>query len=603
MQKANQILKALRKLGEKGLPLTRIYRNLYCQELFLVAYNKIGRKQGSLTPGVDNDTADGMSLSSIANLIELLRDERFNFRAARRIYIPKKSGGKRALGLPNFSDKLVQEVLRMMLEAYYEPQFKDSSHGYRPNRGCHTALRRLKESFQGSAWLIEGDIKGCFDSIDHEILMAILAQKIKDGRLLDLIRRSLKAGVMDGWQYHKTYSGTPQGSVLSPLLANIYLHELDTFIEEVLIPQYTSGKGRAHNLVYKRYEYRIKRARERGDHEMAEKLRQERRQHPSRNMYDANFRRLRYLRYADDFILGFIGSKSEAKQIKISIGAFLQDWLKLEMSASKTLITHARTEKAHFLSYDISIYQNNDALSRTTGDDRKNMRSINGHIRLGVPYGLTTELAKRYQRNGKVISEAALLAFSDAHIIDVYQKRFRGLAEYYKYAVDRCHLSNLKYVMEIALVKTLAHKYRITVSQVYRKYHGRQIVSGVEYKTLEVKVPTERGERLFYWGAIPLRVVKLFSQPMNDTRYSSFRMGARSDLIERLQANKCELCGSKEDCEVHHVRKLADLKKPGRKEKPDWMKRMIAMQRKTLIVCRKCHIDIHAGRPTEKTRS
>lgn len=602
MQKANRILQALRKLGEKGLPLTRVYRNLYCEELFLVAYNKIGRKQGSLTPGVDNDTADGMSLERIANLIELLRDERFNFRASRRIYIPKKSGGKRALGLPNFSDKLVQEVLRMMLEAYYEPQFRDSSHGYRPNRGCHTALRRLKESFQGSAWLIEGDIKGCFNSIDHEILMAILAQKIKDGRLLELIRRSLKAGVMDGWRYHKTYSGTPQGSVLSPLLANIYLHELDTFIEEVLIPQYTSGKYRAHNLVYKRYEYQIKRARERGDHEMDIRA-QERRQYPSRNMYDANFRRLRYIRYADDFILGFIGSKAEAKQIKESIGAFLQDWLKLEMSASKTLITHARTEKAHFLSYDISIYQNNDALRRTTGDDRKNIRSINGHIRLGVPYGLTTQLAKRYQRNGKVISEAALLAFSDAHIIDVYQKRFRGLAEYYKYAVDRCHLGKIKTVMEIALVKTLAHKYRITVSQVYRKYRGRQIVEGYEYKTLEVKVPTERGERLFYWGAIPLRVVKLFSQPINDTRYESFRMGARSDLVQRLQANKCELCGSNQNCEVHHVRKLADLKKPGRKEKPDWMKRMIAMQRKTLIVCRKCHVDIHAGRPTPKTRS
>ena len=253
-----------------------------------MAYNKIGRNQGSLTPGVDDDTADGMSLERIGEIIELLRYERYYFRPARRIYIPKKSYGARPLGLPNFSDKLVQEVLRMMLEAYYEPQFKDSSHGYRPNRGCHTALKRLKESFQGSAWFIEGDIKGCFNSIDHEILMDILAQKIKDGRLLNLIRRSLEAGVMEGWQYNKTYSGTPQGSVLSPLLANIYLHELDTFIEEELIPQYTSGKQRAHNPEFSE-EYRIRRARERGDHEMAEKLRQERRQHPSRNMYDPNF--------------------------------------------------------------------------------------------------------------------------------------------------------------------------------------------------------------------------------------------------------------------------------------------------------------------------
>ena len=213
MQKANQTLQALRKLGEQKQPLTRVYRCLYNEELFLAAYNKLYRNQGALTPGTENDTVDGMSLKRIRQIIEALRYERFRFRPTRRISIPKKNGGSRPLGLPNFTEKLVQEALRMMLEAYYEPRFRHSSHGFRPGRGCHTALTHVTNHFQGSSWLIEGDIKACFDQIDRQVLMDILSRDIKDGRLLNLIRMSLDAGIMEDWVYHKTYSGTPQGGV------------------------------------------------------------------------------------------------------------------------------------------------------------------------------------------------------------------------------------------------------------------------------------------------------------------------------------------------------------------------------------------------------
>ncbi len=245
MQNANQILQAIRKLGEKRLPLTRVYRCLFNPDLYLMAYAKIYKNQGAMTPGTQDDTADGMNLARIDTIITAMRSERFRFRPSRRGYVAKKNGDKRPLGLPNFTEKLVQEVLRMVLEAYYEPRFRESSHGFRTGRGCHTALTYLHRKFRPTKWFIEGDIRGCFDNIDHEVLLTILSRDIHDGRLLNLIRKGLKAGVMEDWEYKPTCSGTPQGGIVSPLLANIYLHELDTYIEEVLIPQYTRGKKNA----------------------------------------------------------------------------------------------------------------------------------------------------------------------------------------------------------------------------------------------------------------------------------------------------------------------------------------------------------------------
>jgi group II intron reverse transcriptase/maturase len=601
MQNAKQTLQAIRKLGEKQLPLTRVYRVLYRQDFFLAAYNKLYRNQGALTPGTEDDTMDGMSIKRLNTLIDALRHERFYPRPSRRTTIPKKRGGKRPLGIPNGSEKLVQEIIRMMLEAYYEPRFRNSSHGFRPERGCHTALRQIKQTFDGSTWFIEGDIKGCFDNIDHDVLMNILRRDIHDHRLLILIERFLKAGYMEGWEYHKTYSGTPQGDVLSPLLANIYLNELDTFVEEVLFPPYNRGKRRHTNPDYKRFEYRIRKAREHGDVEAVRALKRERRQHPAHDMRDPEFRRLRYVRYADDFILSFIGPKSEAEAIKAQLGTFLRETLKLTLNDEKTLITHARADHAKFLNYAVSIYHADDKTTRRS-DNGSQARSINGKVRLGVPYGLIDELTRRYMRDGKVVSEPQMLQDTDAHIVHTYQLRYRGITQYYKYAVDRIRFGKLKYVMAIALVKTLAHKFRISVKQIYRKYRTTAEVDGRMYRVLQVQVPTEKGTRVFQWGGIPLRVSKIDHEPIQDSRedFEFFQyLERRSDIVTRLRANQCEVCGQEEDCEVHHVRKLADLKKRwhGRKAKPLWVQKMIALQRKTLVVCGDCHRKIHAGEP------
>ena len=599
MQKAEQILQAMQKMGEKRTPLMRVYRSLFSEDLFLAAYDKIARNRGALTAGTENDTVDGMNLARIRKIIEQLRSENFRFHPARRIQIPKKNGGTRPLGLPNFTDKLVQEVLRMVLEAYYEPRFRDTSHGFRPGRGCHTALTAVTHKFIGAAWFIEGDIRGCFDNIDHDTLMAILARDIQDGRLLNLIRMGLEAGYMEDWQYNRTYSGTPQGGILSPLLANIYLNELDAYIEDTLIPQYMRGERRPPNLEYYRLGYYIKCAREAGDQDQLKQLELKRRTMPSQDVHDPNFRRLQYVRYADDFILSFSGPKSEAEAIKTAIGGFLKEQLHLELSSSKTLITHSRTEHARFLGYDISIYHADDKISPRTGTLTKT-RSINGRVRLGIPYGKVNELTRRYIRNEKPIHEAGLLAFSDAQIMDTFQQRFRGVTEYYKYATDRSALRNLKYVMEVALTKTLANKFKTSVPEIYRKYASKRTVDGYAYKVLVVEIPTQNGTRYVYWGGIPLKVVKPGTEPIDDNNgRRNVAPSSRTDLIQRLQANECEICGAKGPCDVHHIRKLADLKNRwrGRREKPDWVIRMIAMQRKTLVVCEKCHVAIHGGKP------
>ena len=351
MQEAAVVLSVLRERGRKGLPLTQLYRQMFNKNLYLLAYGNIYSNQGAMTPGASEETADGMSEGKIDQIIELMRYERYRFSPARRIYIPKKNGKLRPLGLPSWSDKLVGEVVRLLLEAYYEPQFSDQSHGFRKGRGCHTALREIRNTWIGTTWFIEGDISDCFGSLDHEIMVGILAEKIHDQRFLRLIRHMLKAGYLEDWEYHDTLSGVPQGGVVSPVLSNIYLDKLDEFVERELIPQYTRGAVRARNPEYMRMRTRRNSARRRGDRAEARDLTRQMRTLPSIDPMDPGYRRLRYTRYADDHILGFIGPKAEAEEIKAKLAEFLRETLGLELNQDKTLITHARTQPARFLGY------------------------------------------------------------------------------------------------------------------------------------------------------------------------------------------------------------------------------------------------------------
>jgi len=394
MQTAEVVLNVLRERGRKGLPCTQLYRQMFNEDLYLLAYGNIYSNDGAMTPGVSEETADGMSEAKIEQITGLMRREKYRFSPARRVYIPKKNGRLRPLGMPTWSGKLVGEVVRLLLEAYYDPQFSDSSHGFRKSRGCHTALREIGNTWTGTTWFIEGDISDCFGSLDHDILLGIMAEKIRDNRFLRLVRYMLKAGYLEEWEYHDTLSGVPQGGTVSPVLSNIYLDRLDKFVEQELIPQYTRGGRRRLNPEYNRTAMRLRRARKRGDRAEARDLLSQLRTLPRDDPMDPGYRRLKYTRYADDHILGFIGPKAEAGEIKARLAEFLRETLGLELNQDKTLITHARSQRARFLGYDISVWHCNTKI--TSG-----RRAANGKIALRVPPDVITAQCARYRKHGK----------------------------------------------------------------------------------------------------------------------------------------------------------------------------------------------------------
>ena len=281
-----------------------------------------------MTPGTTPETVDGMSLTKIRTSSMPSASNGIAGRPLDGCTSPR-SLGPRPLGMPSWSDKLLQEVLRQLLEAYYEPQFSDRSHGFRPDRGCHTALRTIYYGWRGTTWFIEGDIRGCFDNIDHDVLLSILRERILDQRFLRLIENLLKAGYLEDWRYHATPSGSPQGGIVSPILANIYLDRLDTFVESVLLPTYNRGRDRKPNVAYRSLLDRAGYLTRTGRAEEGRLLRQQAQQLPSRELDDPGYRRLEDIRYADDFLLGFVGTRAEADGIKQQLSDFLQTQLRL----------------------------------------------------------------------------------------------------------------------------------------------------------------------------------------------------------------------------------------------------------------------------------
>lgn len=592
MQSAETVLGILRERGRRGLPCNELYRQMFNPELYLVAYGRIYSNKGAMTPGTTAETADGMSLGKIQKITELMRHERYRFSPVKRVMIPKKNGKLRPLGLPGWSDKLVGEVMRLLLEAYYEPQFSDRSHGFRPARGCHTALREVANTWTGTTWLIEGDISDCFGSLDHQVMMSILAEKIHDNRFLRLLRNMLEAGYLEDWVWNATLSGAPQGGVLSPLLSNIYLHRLDAFVEQVLMPEYNRGAERAKNPEYRRMQRAMIRARDRGDRAEARSLRKRLRSMPSKDIHDPGYRRLRYCRYADDHLLGFAGPKSEAEEIKRRIGQFLRDELKLDLSEEKTLITHARTSAARFLGYEIAVQHNDKAVT-------KGQRSSNATIRLRVPADVVKAKCAPYMQRGKPARRTRMMNMDDYTIVAIYGSEYRGIVQYYLLANDVYRLNRLGWVMETSMLKTLAGKHSSTVSKMAAKHKAKVDTPHGPRKCFEAVVEREgRKPLVARYGGIPLRQQK---KAVVQDRQPGRATGPK-ELITRLLGNRCEICERSGNVEVHHVRKLADLGRFGQAGRPAWAAIMAKRRRKSLVVCLECHADIHSGKPAAKTR-
>lgn len=587
MQSAEAVLDVLRERGRRGLSCNELYRQLFNPQLYLLAYGRIYANHGAMTPGVTQETVDGMSQAKIGRIIEAMRHERYRFRPVRRVHIPKKNGKTRPLGLPTWSDKLVGEVVRLLLEAYYEPTFSDRSHGFRPGRGCHTALREIATTWTGTAWFIEGDIADCFGSLDHQVMLSILAEKIHDNRFLRLMRNMLTAGYLEDWRWGATLSGAPQGGIASPILSSIYLHKLDQFVETVLIPEYTRGNRRARNPAYLDLQRLLAKARRRGDRAQARTLRRRMARLPSANPDDPGFRRLRYCRYADDHLFGFTGPRAEAEEIKQRVAEFLRDELKLELSHDKTLITHARTGAARFLGYEITV-QHND--SKTT----RGRRAVNGQVALRVPQDVVKAKCAPYLRRGQPAKQKALTNGDDYTIIATFGAIYRGIVQYYLLAGDVYRLHRLRWVMETSMLKTLAGKHRSSVTKMAAK-HKAKVQTPYGLRTcFEARIDRDNRQPLVArFGGIPL----LRQKSAMVTDHQPIRVDyPHKEIVKRLLADTCEICQHTSEVQVHHVRKLADLGIPGPLQ-PLWAKAMANRRRKTLVVCASCHGHIHTGQP------
>lgn len=588
------VLKSLEeKAKQKGYMFERLYRNLYNPEFYLLAYQNIAKSQGSMTEGTDGMTLDNMTVGRIERIIASLKDHSYQPHPARREYIPKKNNPSktRPLGIPSTDDKLVQEVVRMLLEAIYEPTFSPYSHGFRPKRSCHTALSEIKTTFNGVQWVIEGDIKACFDCFDHHVLIDILRRRIKDEHFIALMWKMLKAGYMEQWTYHRTYSGTPQGSGVSPILANIYLNELDNFLTAYQ-QQFRVGTSRRNaSKEYSRlsWHYNTRKAylRQEQTKEAVKAFKAVQKQLLSTLYYtpaDPNYKNLQFNRYADDFVVGIIGSRKDAEQVKADIRDFLANTLKLTLSEEKTKITHS-SELISYLGYQFTVQRNKDVKRDSSGVLR---RMWYGKVALYVPHDKWVQKLKEYQafkivagndgkERWKPLHRGKLMLKDALAITSQFNAEIRGLYNYYSIAENVSVLNKFYFIMKGSFLKTLAAKGNTSCNKIRKKYEQDGIIS-IPYVT---KSGPKRCE--FYHDGFTKK--KELPSLTADTLPQYMKYDKPNSLVKRLKAGICELCGvNTKEIHMHHVRRLKDLT-----GKNELELKMMQMRRKSIALCPECY--------------
>ena len=603
MRNPTDVLNSLsEKSKDPSYKFRRLYRNLYNPEFYMLAYKNIYANEGSMTPGVDGITIDGMGYKRVERIIGSLKDHTYQPNPARRTYIAKKNNPakQRPLGIPSGDDKLVQEVVRMILESIYEPSFSDTSHGFRPKRSCHTALLKIQNTFTGVKWFVEGDIQACFDSFDHYVLIDILRRRIEDEAFIGLMWKFLKAGYMEQWQYHMTYSGTPQGSGMSPILANIYMNELDTFMAEyketfdrnqrITTPEYSKLRWkifetrRKNNLIWDTLSPEEKK-------ERAAELRNmqaQQRNIPMRPVRETTFKGLQYVRYADDFIVGICGSKEDAENIKHDLAIFLRERLHLTLSEEKTKVTNSEN-RARFLGYDITISRSQDIRKCKNGVKK---RVFYGVPKLYMPHEKWEAKLLEYKAmqikkdaDGKerwrAMPRGKLINRTDIEILSKVNSEIRGLYNFYSIACNVSTLNKFSSIMKYSMLKTFGSKFHCHVSKIKERY--------VKNGEFTVQYETKHGikEATFYHEGFRKKTQPIIGQV--DIREIYKKYSRPNSLAARLKAHRCELCGTQcTQLEMHQVKRLKTLT-----NEHEWERIMKDRRRKTLAVCPSCHDEIH----------
>lgn len=574
-----------------------LYRLLSKPETLVIAYELIKSNAGNMTAGPDGETLDGVSIDFIRRLSDSLKDESFRFSPTRRVAIPKKSGGTRPLGVPSPRDKIVQKAMLMILESIYDshisPTFRKSSHGFRAGKSCHTALDKIYREWTGVTWAVEGDIKGYFDNIDHNILVDILRKRIKDERFLNLIWKALRAGYVLEGDFHPTNIGTPQGSIISPILANIFLHEFDLKVEEWQKELFSGSKRRA-NLEWRSLNGKAKRRIEKLGFvdETAKELLKTARTMPTVDVNDPNYIRVKYVRYADDWILGIIGPKFIAEELKAKATVFLREELKLTLSQEKTKVTNLNSDSAKFLGTVLRLRTSADFVHKIEHSGKSiKRRAVARRMTLECPVREVVQslmekgFCKPNGNSGVMpISKGAWINLDPEQIIEAYNSIKRGIFNYYSFVYNRSALQYVDYILRYSLGKTLAGKYRTSLRYQF-KTRGYQLkvvreVNG-ETKTYRFWSPENQFKRTYaFSGGKPLELEALMA------RYTKARTRTKLGF-------SCCICKSPEQVEMHHVK---HVRKGTAEIKSMLTRAMSSINRKQIPVCAKCHDEIHAGK-------
>lgn len=585
----------------------RLWSILKHDDIWISSFLKLAGNRGSNTPGTDDARIANFSLDKVMAIKKDLLEGRFRWGDSRRIHIPKADGKRlRPLTIPNFRDRLVQEVLRKLLSSIYEPCFNIHSHGFRPGRSCHTALRDVRKNFKGCKWILEGDISCFFDTVSHSQLISLLQKKIKDERVISLISKGLKAKILvpgTGEVIHPD-SGVPQGGILSPLLSNIYLHELDKYMDST-IKEFNVGTERPYSPEYRRVVRNLK------SRKAARKLGL-----TPTDMLSEKFLRIRYVRYADDFIVGFISSRTKALKIKNHIKIFLKEQLHLELNDSKALLTDVAprkhfnyTSQVGFLGYLISMHK---GVTTRTAKNRRRLTG-KGHVVLKVDQRkVVSRLAEKgfCTKDGSPRPKFTYIHDTQAVTNEKVNRIFRGIVNYYKLADNIRHFGcRLFYIFSHSLAKMYAAKYR---------WHRRATIFNIGDRDLSKPLLTKRGNgylgRMTDSYHVPLKgivypryedIPKPVKAPLNPDFLPSFNevysgqlkeVEAIQELLRKhtiagpIQVGKltCIDCVSQEDVNLHHIKSLAltdDLKK----------KISAKSLRKVVSACKNCHLNRHGG--------